>query len=357
MFGGIFKKIGKFFKDILSFIKLVINFVKFVWTFLKALVEVVSFLFTDFPKNFFKTIIPAILYLWVMFVMMITKIELFGVPLGAIWLGLVCWIITTAVGIIKIGLFLVQELIGLSLILIIAFIEIILPGMAFSRLIYRYFMANETHPMSWFTTSGSHSQNVTQRLFPSIFVFRPCTEGYIPSSIVPYVCEKVPSYIPSRCPTAIVKYAYAIKKNPKGVLEPNKIQVKATQNPLSYVTSLLSTSDYTLYADHINEYYTTCNDAMTAYKPISKAICRGALSNPNLKLSQMCYNEHCRNGYFEPFCMQSERNIAQSLSVDNLLYELGWDNDMVVAKTCTIALIACLMGVVGLIVFENRDQQ
>jgi hypothetical protein len=259
------------------------------------------------------------------------------------------------VGAFKLTTFIFIETTSLLMVTIVYILDFFIPGL--ERIVYRTFLANEMHPFSWFLVSGIHQGNTLQRLFPGFFVFRPCGEGYIPSPIVPYMCQKIPNYIPSRCPTAIVKYAHASQKLPKGILEPRAFDLNASSfNIWTALQKRVFKEDYTNFTTDINDYYTSCKDSMTAYQPISKAICRSAFSDPeNGRMIRLCYNEHCRAGNYESFCLQTERAISNGMTLQNVMYEMGWDKSLTLSRTCGIILLATITSITAITILNNRD--
>ena len=283
---GLSKAFGAILRPIMPLITGAIKIITAIVTLLPYLLD---------PTKWVEVVIPLIVYIIVLISMLIFKIDLWGISLGGLIIGIMCWAIHIARGAFILSKTIVLEIWRRVFILIVYIVSIPLPGIG--RFLYSWFIATENHPKAWFQLDQWHHGNKFSRSFPTWIIKRPCAHGSYPTSI-PWLCNNSAGFIPNKCPTSMIREEFGKKNSSSSHIQPSK-----------YANHMKN------YNEEINTYYETCDKAYTPFKNITRSICRCVVSMNRSrngyayntsKLLNMCYQERCRHGKLSPLCAHFE---------------------------------------------------
>ena len=168
---------------------------------------------------------------------------------------------------------------------------------AISTFYYRYFLACENPPDSWYETANYHHLNKNTKILA--FAYNKCPNGFIPNGIF---CEKKPNYTPDYCEEAhIYKYhSNEEKRLNSGLLFPKEFD----QNSQSYLKkkTLDKIIDIENYTNNVKEHVDKCKTVHQNKDTLIKSICKD-ISNVEKSndLKTLCKRRYCVNEQ-QPFC-------------------------------------------------------
>jgi hypothetical protein len=181
-----------------------------------------------------------------------------------------------------------------------------------SKWFYKYFIACETSPFSWFENSFFQLDNKVERDF---VCKKTCYDGYKLSEDGS-MCEKIPDYIPNYCPSSQLMRIY------RGLNVSGSLGLKEFKLPMRLTEK--EKEDYiNNFKKNKKEYYESCqNLTINKYDNVAKSICSMADFTNNSKVSNsdmqsICYNKYCTNGSHSNFCTKLKNNSFSDNIKDN----------------------------------------
>ncbi len=295
------KNIGKFFKKM---VEMVVDFVKIVF----ALVQLI----THFDK-FLGALAGFLLWIVGTFLRIILEIPLFGKQIGQMITSFFYRVLyLLPVAIYNSSIFFILLLVRFILTMIIVILDSLSNRRA-SKWFYKYFIACEVSPFSWFENSFFQLDNKNERDF---VCKKKCSDGYKLSEDGSK-CVKIPDYIPNYCPSSQLMRIY------RGLNVSGSLGLKEFKLPMQLRTDKEKEEYIETFKKNKKEYYESCqNLTINKYDNVAKSICsmtdftnNGKVSNNDMQ--SICYNTHCTNGKHENFCTKLKNNSFSDKITDN----------------------------------------
>lgn len=295
---------------IIDFIPLCIQGIKNIGVILQSI-----FYYLQNPTKIFDLIIQLIIFIPLMMISILYHIPLENkYKLGDFFMYLFVGVIFSVVFLIITILYYVIYKIIIEYI-ILGSLDKITKG-AISTFYYRYFLACENPPDSWYQTANYQHLNKNTKLLA--FAYNKCPAGFIPNGIF---CEKKSNYIPDYCEEAhIYKHHINEEKNLiSGLLFPKDFN----QNSQNYLKkkSIDKLIDIENYKNDVKEHIETCNKVHKNKDTLIKSICKD-ISNieSSEDLKTLCKRRYCVNEQ-QPFChIYNEHKVKNKDTVERNPY-------------------------------------
>ena len=203
---------------------------------------------------------------------------------------------------------------------------------AVSTFYYKYFDASENPPDDWYTTTGFHEGNKTNKGSIIGFKYLPCGKGYKADILTNTMCVKKQTYEPNMCPQANI---YRVYNQELGLDAIYPLKPKDFEPSLNFAQKSENGRMQELKAYNKNKraFYENCSITMKPYDDISKSICKNIDSVSSIdqkkknELSSMCYDAYCNNGTYEKFCNKlTNKDVDEKFSSEDLkkYYNIAW---------------------------------
>lgn len=310
---------GKFFSTIPSlFLTLINTFVYFVTNFIPLLIKGIKnigvilqtiFYYLQNPTKIFFLLIQLLIFIPLMMISILYHIPLENkYKLGDFFMYLICGSIFSAIfGIFTILYFIIYKLVIEYAIL--GNLDKITKGLI-STFYYRYFLACENPPDSWYETANYQHLNKNTKLLA--FAYNKCPNGFIPNGIF---CEKKPDYNPDYCEEAHIYKHHTNEEQGfnSGLLFPKDFN----QNSQRYlkkksIDKMIEIDDYT---NNVKEHIDTCKKVHKNKDTLIKAICKDITNvEKSNELKTLCKRRYCVNEQ-QPFChIYNKHKVTNKIS-------------------------------------------
>lgn len=187
---------------------------------------------------------------------------------------------------------------------------------AISTFYYRYFLACENPPDSWYQTANYQHLNKNTKILA--FAYNKCPTGFIPNGIF---CEKKSKYIPDYCEEAHI-YKHHINEEKvfnSGLLFPTEFN----QYNQSYLKkkSIDKMIDIENYSNDVKEHIDTCKQVHKNKDTLIKSICKDTSNvEKSDELKTVCKRRYCVNEQ-QPFChMYKKYEVKNKDTVEKNTY-------------------------------------
>jgi hypothetical protein len=172
-----------------------------------------------------------------------------------------------------------------------------------SSFYYRYLIACENPPNSWYMAPGFHLDN---KNIKRIFAYNRCPQGFKPNGMF---CEKMPYFEPAYCTMAHIYRKYEdIEAQFNGLYFPGNFK---------YTNEFLKKSAYK-QADEIEDYkkkvaqhHTQCESAHMSKDTLVKSVCKSLIGDDNADIKGLCQKQYCAHSN-EAFC-----HLLTNSSIEN----------------------------------------
>ena len=177
-----------------------------------------------------------------------------------------------------------------------------------SSFYYRYLLACENEPDSWYMNPNYHKNNINQKYV--IFAYKQCPKGFSPFGVF---CNKNKYYENDFCMEPnIYKAYYGHPFNSKGLLPLNQLKAEYVRKDSNDKKDIVDE-----YKGDIMEHQKECSAAFEKKQSLIKAICTDTFSNEkNLAVESLCKQSYCVNG-IEPFCHFHKAKLPAEMSAMN----------------------------------------
>lgn len=298
-FGKFFETIPKLFSTLINtFIYFITNFIPLVIKGIQNIGIILQsiFYYLQNPTKIFDLFIQLLIFIPLMMISILYHIPLADkYKLGDFFMYWFCGIIFSVVFLIIIIIYYVIYKIIIEY-FILGSLDKITKG-AISTFYYRYFLACENPPDSWYETANYQHLNKNIKLLA--FAYDKCPAGFIPNGIF---CEKKSKYIPDYCEEAHI-YKHHINEEKvfdSGLLFPTNFN----QYSQSYLKkkSIDKMIDIENYTNDVKEHIDTCKKVHKNKDTLIKSICKD-ISNVESSedLKTLCKRRYCVNEQ-QPFC-------------------------------------------------------
>lgn len=285
--------------------KIMVAFVKFVITFITKIIPlIIKFImnigviletlihYLKNPTELFGFIITVLTFIPVMFITILYHIPLDkALKLGDFFMYVLLIIPYTAL-MISATVFYWLPIRLIIEYFILGSLDKILNG-SISSFYYRYFIACENPPDSWYMTPGFHIGN---KNISRIFAYNKCPQGFKPNGMF---CEKMPYFEPAYCTTAHIYRKY----------EGSEAQFNGLYFPgnFNYSNEFLKKSAYKQaddiedYKKQVAEHHAKCESAHEGKDTLVKSICKGLAVDSEADIKGLCQKQYCAHTN-EAFC-------------------------------------------------------
>lgn len=287
------------------FLTLINTFVYFVTNFIPLLIKGIQnigiilqsiFYYLQNPTKIFSLLIQLLIFIPLMMISILYHIPIENkYKLGDFFMYWICGgIFSTAFLIVTIVYYVVYKIVIEYFIL--GGLDKITKG-AISTFYYKYLLACENPPDSWYETANYHHLNKNTKIL--FFAYNKCPTGFIPNGIF---CEKKPTYNPDYCEEAHIYKHHGNEEQGfnSGLLFPKEFN----QNSQSYLKKksfdkMIDIEDYT---NNVKEHVDTCKKVHKNKDTLIKSICKD-ISNVEKSndLKTLCKRRYCVNEQ-QPFC-------------------------------------------------------
>jgi hypothetical protein len=303
---GLPKLIVNIIKTLILLIpKILVALVKFVITFITKIIPIIISFFMNIgviletimyymtnPTKLFSFLISILLFLPVMFLSIFYYIPMDNnLKLGEFFMyilinGLYTPLMALAMVFYWVPIRLVIEY------LVLGCFDKILKG-SISSFYYRYLIACENPPDSWYTAPGFHLEN---KNISRLFAYNLCPQGFKPNGML---CEKMPYFEPAYCTTAHIYRKY----------EGSETQFNGLYFPgnFKYSNEFLKKSAYKQaeeiedYKALVGQHHTKCESAHKGKDTLVKSICKGMRGDSDADIKGLCHKQYCAQAN-EAFC-------------------------------------------------------
>lgn len=256
-----------------------------------VILETLMYYLTN-PTKLFSFLISVLLFLPVMFVTILYYIPIDNtLKLGDFFVYVLLIMPYTIVMVFATVFYwvLIRLVIEYS---VLGFFDKILKG-SISSFYYRYLIACENPPDSWYMTPGFHLGN---KNISRIFAYNRCPQGFKPNGMF---CEKMPYFEPAYCTTAHIYRKY----------EGSEAQFNGLYFPgnFKYSNEFLKKSAYKQeeeiadYKDQVAEHHAKCESAHKGKDTLVKSICKGLTGDSEDDIKGLCKKQYCGHTN-EAFC-------------------------------------------------------
>lgn len=323
--------------------KIMVAFVKFVITFVTKIVPLIIsgilnsgvFLETFMyylmnPTKLFSFFISVLLFIPFMFITILYHIPMDkSMKLGDFFMYVIIIILYTLFMIVSTVLY------WIPIRLVIEYFVLgsldsdkILKG-SISSFYYRYLIACENPPDSWYMTPGFHigNKNVSR-----IFAYNRCPQGFKPNGMF---CEKLPYFEPAYCTAAHIYRKY----------EGSEAQFNGLYYPgnFKYTNEFLKKSAYKQaeeiedYKQLVAQHHAKCDSAHKSKDTLVKSVCKGLTGDSEADIKGLCQKQYCAHTN-EAFC-----HLFADSSIDNKTVVSG--NFLAMMRILVFVLILIIISV------------
>ncbi len=177
-----------------------------------------------------------------------------------------------------------------------------------SSFYYRYLLACENEPDSWYMNPNFHKENINKKYF--IFAYKQCPKGFSPFGVF---CNKNKYYESDFClEPNIYKAYYGHPYESKGLSSLNQLRPDYVRKDSDDKKDVVDE-----YKDDIINMKKECSTAFQSKQSIVKAICLDKFSNEkNLAVESFCNQNYCVDG-LEPFCHFHKSKVPSQINVED----------------------------------------
>lgn len=328
-------------KLILTIPKIMVAFVKFVITFITKIIpliisgimnagvilETFMYYLTN-PTKLFSFFISVLMFLPVMFITILYHIPLDNtLKLGDFFVYALLLVLYTGLMVFTTVVYWIPIRLVIEYFVLGGF-DKILKG-SISSFYYRYLIACENPPDSWYMAPGFHLGN---KNISRIFAYNKCPQGFKPNGMF---CEKMPYFEPAYCTTAHIYRKY----------EGSEAQFNGLYFPgnFKYSNEFLKKSAYKQaeeiedYKEQVAEHHAKCESAHKGKDTLVKSICKGLTGDSEADIKGLCQKQYCAHTN-EAFC-----HLFADSSIENK--NVASSNLLAMMRIMVFVLILIITGV------------
>tara|TARA_B100000405_G_scaffold266368_1_gene203789 strand:- start:5187 stop:6254 length:1068 start_codon:yes stop_codon:yes gene_type:complete len=309
-FVNFFKKLPKLIKTLVkALIYFVSNFIPLIFDIIKGFAVFAQTLFHYLknPYEFFNFIVQCLV-----FIPLITVSLFYNIPISKnLKIGEFFIYILT---LISFTVFLLPLIISWWVTVKLFYEYIVLRSLdkatngCISTFYYRYLLACENEPDSWYMNPNYHRNNLNKKYI--IFSYKKCPKGFSPFGVF---CNKNKYYQNDFCTEQNIYKAYfGHPYDSKGAVPLNQLRAEYVRKDSHAKQEAVDE-----YKDTIMDQQKECSTAFEKKQSLIKAICLDKFSNEkNLAVESFCKQNYCLNSS-EPFCHFLKDNMSYETNAVN----------------------------------------